>query len=349
MYKETVKTTNKNISFYLENQFEQLFINDSKLELSSLDSLNLVGETVVASCLVVSISIGSYFKSALYHYLYDNFKLFGSKPINVLILIQAIIQHFTCLFMVINYTVGLYFNFTVSEHLGEAWCNLPWYVQAFGAGYRNFGSLGIAIIRLLLIKRNNWIKDKLDVMKSIVLAASLILSAMFAVGFGMGNGPASRKQVTWNFCTGKSENFREIEHNYSLLTGEAADESEFLSEMALIVSLISVGLELTCYIMFFRHLNDHDEGMLKKKILSTGEVKRRRRQNAITFLGQFYGFGVEMLVYSGLIYTMREKASINYRLGLVVGFWIEFGLLSGVEVMTSTNLKHYLPHNHIGH
>ena len=102
MYKETVKITNKNIFFYLENRFEKLFINDSKLELSSLDSLNPIGETLVASCLVVSISVGSYFKSALYHYLYENYKLFGSKPINVLILIQAIIQHFTCLFMVIE-------------------------------------------------------------------------------------------------------------------------------------------------------------------------------------------------------------------------------------------------------
>ena len=249
--------------------------------------------------------------------------------------------------MVANYTTGLKFDITFSEHLGELWCNSPWYLQAFGAGYRNFGSLGIAIYRLLLIKQNTWIKDKIGLTKLlwIIITVSLVLSTLFAIGFGMGNGPASRKQVTWNFCTGKSENFREVEHDYSLLTGQAAMESEFLPKMAIMLSLASVVIELGCYLLFFRHLNGHDERMLKKKIISTGEGQRRRRENAITFLGQFYGFGVEILVYCGMMYTMGEKTDISFRLGLVLCFWIEFGVLSIVEVMTSNQLKQYLPHN----
>ena len=347
MFKETIQLKNKSIGFPLGNNFELIFIRDSTLELSTLDSLSQLSENIVIVSLLVSISIGSYFKSALYHYLYDNYKSFGSKPINVLILIQGLIQHLTCLFMVANYTVGLQFDITFSEHFGEFWCNLPWHLQAFGGGFRNFGSLGIAIYRLLLIKRNYWVKEKIGLMKLlwIILTASLFLSSLFAIGFGIGNGPASRKQVTWNFCTGTSEKFREVEHNYSLLTGHAAIESELLSRMAIMMSLASVGFELGCYVLFFRHLNCHDKGMLKKKIISMGEAQRRQRQNAISFLGQFYGFIVEVLVYCVLMYTMQEKTDVSLRLGLVLCFWIEFGILSVVEVMTSSKLKQYLPHN----
>ena len=115
--------------------------------------------------------------------------------------------------------------------------------------------------------------------------------------------------------------------------------------MLIVASLVAAAIELACYVLFFQHLDEHDKAMLKKKVLKTGKVKRRRRKNAITFLGQFYGFCVEMMVYSGLIYTFREKSSISYRLGIVLCFWIEFGIVSIVEVMTSNNLRQYLPHN----
>jgi hypothetical protein len=251
--------------------------------------------------------------------------------------------------MVAYFTMGLYFNITYSEHLGVSWCNIPWYVGVFGVGYRNFGSLRIAIFRLLLIKRNAWIKDKIGLMTllSIILTISLILSTICTIGVGMGNGPASRKQATWNFCIGKSEVFREIEHNYSLLTGEVEGEYEFIPDMVVVVCLVAAATELSCYVMFFQHLDDHDKAMLKKKVLKIGGVKRRRRENAITFVGQFYGFGIEMMVYSAMIYTSREKTSVIYRLGVVLCFWIEFGIVSIVEVMTSNSLSQYLPHNFI--
>ena len=126
-------------------------------------------------------------------------------------------------------------------------------------------------------------------------------------------------------------------------------ESEILPTMAIMLSLASVGIELGCYVLFFHHLHDHDDRMLKKKIISMGEVQIRRRQNAISFLGQFYGFGVEVLLYVSLMYTLREKESIGYRVAIVVGVWLEFAIISIVEVMTSNNLREYLPHNVLRH
>jgi len=163
------------------------------------------------------------------------------------------------------------------------------------------------------MKRNAWLKDKIGQMKflSIVLTSSLIPSTVCTIGFGIGNGPASRKQEIWNFCIGKSDDFREVEHNYALLTGEVESESEFIPEMVLVISLVAVAIELCCYMLFFQHLDEHDKAMLKKKVLKVREVKRRKRENAITFLGQFYGFGIEMMVYCGMIYTFKQKSSFN--------------------------------------
>ena len=351
MFKETALSQNKTIIFQSYHSFEQLRILEFKTELSVFDSLDQLAESVVIFGLITSFIIGSYFKSSLYTYLHKSYKTFGFQPINALILIQAISQHTVCILMVANYTIGLYFDVTFSDHLGESWCNIPWYTQAYGAGFRNFGSLGIAIFRLFLIKNNDWVKYKFGLKRLLVsvISCSIIASVLFAIGFGTGNGPGSRKQVTWNFCTGKSEVFREIEEKYELHTGTATNESEVVAELAVVFSLISAGLELLCYILFFQHLDNHDKEMLKRNVLSTGEVKRRRNRNAISFMGQFYGFGVEIVVYFGLLFTLRETSKIGYRLGLELCFWIEFGLVSVVEVMSSNNLRNYLPHKLLYH
>ena len=183
---------------------------------------------------------------------------------------------------------------------------------------------------------------------SVILSMSLIISALVAIGFGTGNGPGSRQQVIWNFCTGTTENFREVEHNYSLLTGTALPESELISKIVVAISLAAVLAELICYMIFFQHLNGHDKAMLKKKVLKMDQVKRRKRQNAITFLGQFYGFIVEVLLYTGLIYALLHL-SISHRVWIVLGVVIEFGIISVVEVLTSNNLIEYLPHKTLYH
>ena len=114
----------QNVSFYLVKSFESLQAQNLKLELTAIDSLAGNIKAIVVSSLFVSIVVGSYFKSALYHYLYDNRTDFKERPINVLILLQATLQHLVCLIMVATYTLGIGYNITFSEYLGEIWCCL---------------------------------------------------------------------------------------------------------------------------------------------------------------------------------------------------------------------------------
>ena len=84
---------------------------------------------------------------------------------------------------------------------------------------------------------------------------------------------------------------------------------------------------------------------LRKKRVPFNDVNKRHRKNAITFLGQFYGFAVRCLLAIGMIYILHTHSDVIYRLIILVVNWVEFGILSVVEVMTSQNLLQNLPHN----
>jgi hypothetical protein len=339
---------NQTLAIYLENSPELLFIHNFKLQVSAIGRLNNLGEKFLVSSLLGSLIVGSYFKSSLYRYLYENYKECKNRPINILILLQAIIEHLACLLLVANYTIGLSFDITFSEYLGETWCNVPWYGATIGAVYRNIGSLGIAIFRVMLIKFSHKFTEKIkqNILFAAVLALTFLFSIGLIIGWGMGNGEVSRKQVTWNFCTGRSEEYREVMHNYSLLVGSVNSDSDIAPRISVLVSLLSVMAEFICYLLIFSHLYFHDKYMLKRKLLSVDQVNRRNQKNAVAFLGQFYGFVVECVLYFTAMYLVfKENSNISYRAALAFCFWAEFGVVSIVEVMASNNLRRYLPHN----
>ena len=151
---------NETFSVYLDNSINFLFIQKLNLETSAFEQLGANEATVVVSSILASFIVGSYFKTALYRYMYNTRKEFMARPINILILIQAIIQHLVYFLMAATYTIGLGLDVTFAEHVGEAWCNIPWYGGNYGAIYKNIGGLGIATYRLLYLFRGNWVQDR---------------------------------------------------------------------------------------------------------------------------------------------------------------------------------------------
>ena len=344
MYKEKTKYGPKTWTFFVDESFEIVRVHRLELEQTAFDSLDRYGVSIIVGSLFTSAIIGSYFKSAIYKYLYHGYKNKEHTPINILILINTICQHLICLFVVSLVIVGLVFDITFSAYIDEVWCSLPWYAGIFGGAYRTFGSLGIAIYRLLLIKRNDWVEN-IGKKRLVLIVAILgiVLSAGMTIGFGTGNGPGSRKQVTWNWMVGRNEKFREIEHEYSLITGTVAPDREYLAQLCLLGPLLGVVAEFCCYMIFFKHLHSHDKGLFNRKVLREDEFKRRKQINCMTFSGQFYGFIIECFTYIGLMYTFQKGSDITFRLVITISVWIEFGIVSVVEVLTSQNLKAHLP------
>jgi hypothetical protein len=347
MLNEKLEKHNNTVPLYLERSLEILLVSDSNLELSLTDSLNQSTKNIIVVCLLVSIFVGSYFKYALYQYMYNKGKEIIYQPIDFLILVQAIVDHLICIFMSTTYTIELTFGITLSEYLGEDWCYITWYSATFGIIYRSFASLGMAILRLFYVKHPYQVRNINARVKMmlIVLVSGIVASTLITIGFSMGNGEISRKQVLWNFCTGRSEEFRKVIHNYSLIRGTIVDQSELIPKLVVVIAILGIAAEFVCYLFLFKHLYSHDEELLSKKILKQDVITKRHQRNAITFLGQFYGFAVEFTRGLLMLYTMKASTDVIYRFLFLISFWVEFGTLSIVEVMTSGGLKKYLPHN----
>ena len=345
LYQEIATIDEKAITLYLDNSIDNLSIQKSNLELDALTAMNGFGTSIVVCSLLASVLVGTYYKYPIYRYMYDNSDEVTNKPVDLLILFQAIVEHLACIVMVTFLSVGMVFDISFASYFGEMWCFLPWIAASFGVAYRTIGSLGIAILRLIHIKKAGQSDKVPGYVKWIVLLACIVVTILVCIGYGLGNGPASRKQVIWNLCTGSSEALRKSVYEYSLARGLVKGESDLISNLALSIPAFGVLAEFGCYIFFFYHLYSHDEGMVARKILPAVEVRKRHRKNAITFLGQFYCFLVELAITIGFFYTMQETAKVGNRACLLVGLWVEFGILSVIEVMTSTTLKTNLPHN----
>ena len=349
MFKERAETQNQFVSFYLNDSLENLYAQNLRVELSIPYLLDSNGTSTLISCLLVSFCVGSYFKFALYRYMYDAGKEISNRPIDLLLLVSALIDHMCCFLMVANVSIGLSLQINLSNYLGETWCYLHFSAGTFGVSYRTFGSLGVAILRLIYIKFPYLMRETKSRLKYayFVLVNCLLVCTLITIGFGLGNGKVSRKQVQWNFCVGRSETFREVMHEYSLKRGLTSPQSELIPHLIVWSALLAILTEFFCYVVFFHHLHSHDKEMIKKKLLPDTEIRRRHRKNAITFLGQFYGFIVEFARVSLLIYSMAPNSDITYRFVMTMSIWIEFGILSIVEVMTSQGLRPKLPHNYI--
>ena len=349
MYKERTEIKNQFVSLYSNDSLEHLYAQNLRVEVSAPYLLDATATSTLISCLLVSFCVGSYFKFALYRYMYDIGKEILNRPIDLLLLASALIDHMCCLLMVANVSMGLSLKINLSDYLGETWCYMHFSVATFGASYRTFGSLGVAILRLIYIKFPYLVRETKNRMKYafFVLLNCLLVCTLIVIGFGLGNGKASRKQVQWNFCVGRSETFREIMHDYSLRRGLTSPQSEFIPHFIVWIAFLAILTEFLCYMVFFHHLYSHDKEMVRKKILPDAEIRRRHHRNAITFFGQFYGFLVELARVCLLIYSMDPNSDITYRFVVTLSIWIEFGVLSIVEVMTSQGLRSKLPHNYL--
>ena len=180
----------------VSNTSEMFSIHEINFEQSAIDSLPPVLEKIITSALITSLLVGSYCTTAIYYYMFVNYKNRDHTPIDILILVTTITQHLTSLLIIGLLVVGIPFDITYSDYVGEFVCELIWYSTIYSGTYRTFGSLGIAIYRVLLLKATYWI-HKFDQKKVIVvvLAFSIGMTLAITIGFGSGNGPASRKRV----------------------------------------------------------------------------------------------------------------------------------------------------------
>ena len=308
--------------------------------------LSSITKSMLVTVLMTSLLIGSYFKSIMYRYVLTTKKENRSwlhRPINVLIIHGAIIHHVTHVGVGIWYSMILVSETHLSHLFGYNFCEFMDIVGLYGLGYLTVGSLGIALFRVLYIKRENWVRKVIGEKRLLIitLSASHIVGAILLFLFKI---ESSSDRFHLNMCRGISVSHSQILIDYNLSKGSNMFFSSYfrLTSLACCVAIQTV--EFSIYIWFFVHRYKSDNGNIRK-LLTHDVLRERNMKNMQTFLGQFYGFIMEYAYLISILFlilfadsntTPHIKALVN------IAKIADFGLLSAVEVLSSPGMRAFM-------
>ena len=209
-------------------------------------------------------------------------------------------------------------------------------IVSFGLVHRVVDGLGISIYRLFCIKNSLIVKGLVQERK-LFLAINYggpLISTALTVIFNHGG---SSEYVVENLCTGKSKFINEIVLEY--LASEGLEMETTMTYKTFVASVL-VGmtlLELTCYLMIFHNCYKNDNGPIKN-LLMKDETRKRNQRNAITLIGQIYGFVIEFSFMVGSLVLTFESNMVAKEIGGVAAM-PGYGILSAVIVLTSEPIR----------
>ena len=130
---------------------------------------------------------------------------------------------------------------------------------------------------------------------------------------------------------------------YQVSRGSRILTTTVVRKIVIIVCIGIQAIELSIFIWFFYTRYKKDNGRIKK-LLTQENIKDRNTKNVTTFVGQFYGFVVEYaFLFITLICTHLGNDDYNHLQAFVTFVkFLDFGLLSAVEVYSSPALKRFI-------
>ena len=313
----------------------------------SNENIPLVGlpfhiKRILAVVMAVSLIVGSYYKSIMYCYVCTtNRKNRGwmHRPINILIVTSAVIHHLTHLWAGISHGMILMMDISMSDAVSDTFCKITYIVGVYGLMYLSVGSFGISLYRMIYIKREHWIKHVIGEKRllGIILVFSLLFCSMMVC---LDNIETHNERVFLNVCYGSSSSDTQIMIDYELSRGAQLLTSTVIRKATIVVLISLQVIELGIYVWFFYTRYENDNGKIKD-LLTQENIKDRNIQNVTTFVGQFYGFIVEyVFLIICLIWTyLKNDGSDHWKAYFIIMKFIDFGLLSAVEVYSSPILK----------
>ena len=306
---------------------------------------------ILTIAMVASIIVGSYYKYIMYSYVWTtNRKNRGwmHRPINILVVTSAVVHHFTHLWTAISHTIIFTYNEinnkkeSMADVMGNQFCQITYIIALYGLAYLIVGSFGISLYRVIYMKREQWIKKVIGEKRllGIVLAFCLTISGIWVVLFNL---ETIKERAFVNMCFGLSTLDAQIMIDYDMSRGSEILTTTVLRKIALIIGIGVQLTELGIFIWFFYTRYKKDNGRIKKLLIQEN-IKDRNIKNVTTFVGQFYGFVVECaFVLITLICTHLGNDDYNH-LQAFASFakFIDFGLLSAVEVYSSPALRKFM-------
>ena len=328
-----------------------LFFNDGILSIKEIsdDEAPLLGlplhvRVTLSTFMVLSILIGSYYKSIMYLYTAKTNQLNGwmHRPINVLIITSAITHHLTHCISGTWYILVLVIGSPLSDIFGSQSCQIMMYVAVYGLAYLSVGSLGIAIYRVMYIRHENLVKyiiGEKPLLLIILFMGGAFTGVIMILYMSENNGDLPGI----NMCTGLSASHTLVLIQYGNSIGQKSTNTEYGERAAILLCFLLQTIEFTIYIWFFYYRYRNDNGNIAK-YLTQEDVRNRNLKNVSTFLGQFYGFVVEysFLITLFLLHHIGEDYAQHFRALIAFTKFFDFGLLSAVEIYSSPGLRNYM-------
>ena len=212
----------------------------------------------------------------------------------------------------------------------------------YGLAYLTVGSFGIALYRALYIRHDHWVKYHVGEknLLILILTGSVLLSAGIVFLYAIERSSAL---PAINACTGLSVTETQILIDYQSAVDENILTTAVFRKTAIVITLSLQAGEFGIYLGLFYFIYKHDNGSITK-VLNQSVVRDRNRKNLVSFLGQFYGFVVEcifLIIILVLSFLSRKVAHEIHAITIVVKF-LDFGVLSAVEILSSASLKQSL-------
>ena len=296
-----------------------------------------------ATLMFISLTIGSYFKFIMYQFMYTNKKDCMNRPINVLTLTGAIIHHVTHICSGSWHALVCIINSPLNTFVGDEVCWVMMVVGVYGIVYLTVGSFWIAVYRTLYIRHECWVRYVIGekVLLLIVLFLSIGISGVICFLYVFED---NAHRTGYNMCVGLSVTQTELLMDYDSSRGKEQVTTTYLAKLTTLSCITFQLIEFTIYLWFFYHRYKNDNGNITK-VMKQEDVQKRNAKNAGTFLGQFYGFIVEysFLVSILTIHIFYADEDFQHIRGLVVmAKFMDFGLLSAIEVYSSPVLRRFM-------
>ena len=204
-----------------------------------LVNLPLHVKRILALALVLSLIVGSYYKSIMYCYVCTtNRKNRGwmHRPINILIVSSAAVHHFTHLWMGLSYAMILTMDTSMADAMGDYFCQITYIIALYGLIYLSVGSFGISLYRVIYIKREHWIKQVIGEKRllGIILMLSLLLCGMIVY---LHNFETMKERSFLNTCLGSSSSDIQIMIDYQISRGARILTSAVLRKLSIIIAI----------------------------------------------------------------------------------------------------------------
>ena len=296
----------------------------------------------ILSIFWLPLIIGTYFRSIVYGFLFEQYKKKELTSVNKLSFAVILTDHLNNATMILGTTLMIINSGSLHLVVGGDWfCTASILYGHFAFYYSFIGSLGVSIYRILLIKHNHFLKYVIGgkEMFNLIFYGGIILSLLFTIILNS----HEYNNVFFSTCGSiPKQQILQILDEYEQSRGNLSILSYFINVNVGngVVMAFMITSEIIIYVIFFRHMYKHDNNVRLRRLLDPTVIRGRNRKNAITFIGQFVSFLFELTGMLLMVMAFTIGTSTNHiaLVGLLFRRY-SFAIMSIVEVLTSDVLK----------